>query len=354
MRSRPVKIFAIVAVSFVAAGVMQGFLASSYDERPAPEIRQSLKLAFIGDVMVHTPQITRARRDNGYDFYDSFRYVAPILESADIVIANLETTLSDCEPYTGYPRFRSPVGIADALKNAGTDAVVLANNHSLDYGADGVRRTLHHLEERGIAHTGVFADSTDYRINNPLFIARRGLRIALLNYTYGTNGMTAGDGIIVNRIDTTAIRNDIERASDADCIIAFMHWGEEYSRRNSRSQRETAEFLHANGVPIVIGSHPHVVQPCECSDTSITFYSLGNFISNQRDRYCDGGVMAEVEIVKQIDDISLSADFAPVWVRLPDYAAIPRSAGDTLEMDARQRSAYERCMADIDEIIDLQ
>lgn len=351
MRSRPVKIFAIITVSFIAAGVMRGLLSSPYSERPAPDMRQKLKLAFIGDVMVHTPQIARARRDNGYDFDDSFKYVAPILGNTDIVIANLETTLSDSGPYTGYPRFRSPVGIADALKNVGTDAVVLANNHSLDYGADGVRRTLRHLEERGIAHTGVFADSADYRINNPLFIDRGGMRIALLNYTYGTNGMTAGDGIIVNRIDTAAIRKDIERASGADCIVAFMHWGEEYSRRNSRQQREIAEFLHANGVPIVIGSHPHVVQPCECSDTSITFYSLGNFISNQRDRYCDGGIMAEIEIVKQIDDISFSSDFIPVWVRLPDYAAVPRSAGDTLEMDARQLSEYERFMADIDEII---
>ena len=351
MRSRSVRILTIAVAVCVATGVMNGFLSSPHDERPAPDIRQSLKIAFIGDVMVHTPQITRAHRDNGYDFNDSFKYVAPILDRADIVVANLETTLSDNAPYTGYPRFRSPVEIIDALKNVGTDAVVLANNHSLDYGADGVRRTLRHLEERGIAHTGVFADSTDYRTNNPLFIDRKGMRIALLNYTYGTNGLTAGDGIIVNRIDTVAIRKDIVQAAEADCTIAFMHWGEEYSRREKRSQRELAEFLHANGVPVVIGSHPHVIQPCECSDRSVTFYSLGNFVSNQRNRYCDGGIIAEVEIVKQIDDLTFSAGCIPVWVRLPDYAAIPRNVGDTIAMDSGQRSAYGRFMADTDEII---
>lgn len=351
MLSRPIKIFAITAAIFVAICILRGVLPSPHNERPAPDIRQSVKIAFIGDVMAHTPQISRAHRDNGYDFNDSFRYVAPILERADIVIANLETTLSDSEPYTGYPRFRSPVGIADALKNAGTDAVVLANNHSLDYGTNGVMRTIRHLDERNIAHTGVFADSTDYRANNPLFIDRKGMCIALLNYTYGTNGISAGDEIIVNRIDTTAIRDDIRRAARADCIIAFMHWGEEYSRKNSDAQRRLAAFMRANGVPVIIGSHPHVVQPCECSDSSVTFYSLGNFISNQRWRYSDGGIIAEVEIVKHIDDISFSSAGIPVWVRLPDYAAIPRSIGDTLEMDAVQRSAYRRFMADIDEIL---
>lgn len=351
MHSRPIKIFAITAAIFVAICILRGVLPSPHNERPAPDIRQSVKIAFIGDVMAHTPQISRAHRDNGYDFNDSFRYVAPILKRADIVIANLETTLSDSEPYTGYPRFRSPVGIADALKNAGTDAVVLANNHSLDYGTNGVVRTIRHLDERNIAHTGVFADSTDYRANNPLFIERKGMRIALLNYTYGTNGISAGDGIIVNRIDTTAIREDIRRAARADCIIAFMHWGEEYSRRENAAQRELAAFMRANGVSVIIGSHPHVVQPCECSDSSVTFYSLGNFISNQRWRYSDGGIIAEVEIVKHIDDISFSSAGIPVWVRLPDYAAIPCSIGDTLEMDAVQRSAYRRFMADIDEIL---
>ena len=172
MLSRPIKIFAITAALFVAICFLRGVLPSPHDERPAPSIRQSVKIAFIGDVMAHTPQISRAHRDNGYDFNDSFKYVAPILKRADIVIANLETTLSDTGPYTGYPRFRSPVAIADALKNAGTDAVVLANNHSLDYGADGVMRTIRHLDERGIAHTGVFADSTDYLANNPLCFAR--------------------------------------------------------------------------------------------------------------------------------------------------------------------------------------
>ncbi|MGN0007561.1 MAG: CapA family protein [Alistipes sp.] len=309
------------------------------------------KVVFIGDVMAHLPQVARAHTGSGYDFAPTFRYVAQMLGDADLAVANLETTLSDTPPYTGYPQFRAPAEIADALKGAGIDVAVLANNHVLDYGAEGVRRTIGILDRQGIAHTGTFADSTDYAAHNPLHLERNGIRIALLNYTYGTNGIPARGGVVVNRIDTTAIKRDIAHASESDCIIAYMHWGDEYMRQATKEQRGLAEFLHSNGVDVVIGSHPHVVQPYERNARGGTLYSLGNFVSNQRRRYCDGGVIATLDVVCRGDSTAYTLAVTPAWVRQSDYAVIPQHVGDTLAMSASDRTTYGVCMADAAAII---
>ena len=312
---------------------------------------RSIRIVFVGDVMVHTPQIAKAYIGNYYDFTQTFKYVKPIFEEADLVVANLETTLAEMPPYTGYPRFRSPATVADALKKAGVDAVVMANNHTLDYGADGVRQTLRILDDRGIMYTGTFADSTDYIANNPLFIERRGVRVAILNYTYGTNGIPVRGGIIVNHIDTATILKDVARASAADCIIAYLHWGDEYVRHENDTQRRVAEFFHRNGVQAVIGSHPHVVQPYDQTDSTVAVYSLGNFVSNQRKRYCDGGLIATLDISFVGDSVAYALELMPAWVRLADYAVIPQCVGDTLSMSRADSVAYSRFMADTAELL---
>ena len=315
-------------------------------EQPDSVLCRHARIVFIGDVMAHLPQVARAYTGSGYDFAPTFRYVVQMLGDADLAVANLETTLSDTPPYTGYPQFRSPAEIADALKGAGIDVAVLANNHVLDYGAEGVRRTIGILDRHDIAHTGTFADSTDYAANNPLRLERNGIRIAILNYTYGTNGIPARGGIVVNRIDTTAIKRDIAHAADADCIIAYMHWGDEYMRQTTKAQRHLAAFLHRNGVDVVIGSHPHVVQPYECDRQGCTLYSLGNFVSNQRRRYCDGGAIATLDVVCHGNSTAHTLTVTPAWVRQSDYAVIPQHVGDTLTMSAGDRAIYGVCMAD--------
>lgn len=313
---------------------------------------RSIRIVFVGDVMVHTPQIAKAYIGNCYDFMQTFKYMKPIFKGADLVVANLETTLAEMPPYTGYPRFRSPASVADALKKAGVDAVVMANNHTLDYGADGVRQTLQILEDRGIMHTGTFADSTDYIANNPLFIERRGVRVAILNYTYGTNGIPARDGIIVNHIDTTLIKHDITKAAmEADCTIAYLHWGNEYARHENDAQRRIAEFFHRNGARTVIGAHPHVVQPYDQTDSTVTIYSLGNFVSNQRKRYCDGGLIATLDISFVGDSVAYVLELMPTWVRRADYAVIPQCVGDTLSMSRADSVAYHLFMADTAELL---
>ena len=295
-------------------------------ERP-----QRVELIFIGDVMAHTPQLSVAKRGNTYDFTSSFRYVKPIFDGADCVIANLETTLSKTPPYSGYPCFKTPAELADALAYSGVDIAVTANNHSLDAGKVGVESTLEILKDRGISAVGTTAQSA-------LRFAVNGVDFALLAYTYGTNGIPHPEGVVVHTIDTLQMCRDIAACADADCRIAFLHWGAEYTRRPSREQQNLAEFLHRAGCQVVIGSHPHSVQRAECSKREVTVYSLGNFISNQRMRYTDGGVMAKLVVEKEGDECNYSLDIEPVWVRHCDYAVIPQSIVDTLPLNAADRA----------------
>ena len=188
----------------------------------------------------------------------------------------------------------------------GINIVVMANNHVCDNGRVGMEFTMNRLDSLGIAYTGAFADSLQYQQRHPLMIETNGLRLALLNYTYDTNGMPVPAGAVVNQIDSTAIANDLENIdrTHVDCIIVFFHWGDEYIRRPNQEQQMLAELCRQHGVEIVVGSHPHVIQPFEIHiDTdsvirSVTVYSLGNFVSNQQDRYRNGGLIVTLDIRK--------------------------------------------------------
>lgn len=314
------------------------------------------RLLFAGDVMAHLPQTSAARRADGtYDFFEQFRYVKSRFDAADLVAVNLETTLSPAPPYTGYPCFKTPSALAHALRRAGVDVAATANNHCCDAGARGIAATLDALDEAGIRHTGTFVDTLRHGGDHPLRIEVNGIRIALFSYTYGTNGLPVPAGTTVNRIDTAAIARDLAAVDrlPTDCVIAVVHWGNEYERRPSRKQRMLAAFLRRHGVSLVIGSHPHVVQPVERDSTGAVFYSLGNFVSNQRRRYCDGGLMAEVEVVKRAADgaVRYAARAVPVWVALPRYRILPPEAADTLPLPASARAACERFLRDTRELL---
>ena len=212
------------------------------------------------------------------------------------------------------------------------DVALLANNHCCDGGAEGIRTTIRELDRCGIRHTGVFADSADYRRNHPLRIEHCGLRIALVNYTYGTNGMPVPAGTVVNRIDTVRMAADLAavRREGADFIVACMHWGNEYERRENASQRTLAAFLRRHGADVVVGGHPHVVQPWQADSTHVVLYSLGNLVSNQRRRYTDGGLVARIEALRYPDGRrSYRLEPLPVWVALPRYRILPPEAADT-------------------------
>ena len=327
--------------------------AKQSERKPAlpPPKPVRVRLLFGGDVMQHLPQVTAVRRETGFDYREVFAHLHRRFRAADLVIVNLETTLTRTDRYTGYPCFRSPAALADALRDAGVDVAVLANNHCCDGGGAGVHTTVAELRRCGIRHTGVFTDSLDRAANNPLWLEHCGVRFALLNYTYGTNGIPVPEGVRVNLIDTVRMAVDLAAAREGspDCIAVCIHWGNEYERQANAEQRRLARFLRRNGADLIVGSHPHVVQPFETDSSHVVLYSLGNFVSNQRRRYCDGGLMAEIEAVRHPDGrMTYALDPVPVWVAMPGYRIVPPEVGDTMALPA----AYSLFRKDVAEMLD--
>jgi poly-gamma-glutamate synthesis protein (capsule biosynthesis protein) len=290
----------------------------------APPAIDTVRMVFVGDVMGHDMQITGAWRDGGdtcYNYHPVFQWVNDYISSADIAVANLEVTLAG-PPYKGYPQFSSHQSLSYALRDAGFDALLTANNHTLDRGKRGMERTLAVLDSIGMPHTGTFKDSAERKANHPLIVEKNNVRVALLNYTYGTNGITVEKPSIVNYIDTALIADDLAAARrlKPDYIIVCIHWGEEYQIAENATQRSTAAFLARNGCNLIVGGHPHVVQPISRAptgngDSIAVAYSLGNFLSNQRDRYRDGGISLDVTLIKKGGAVTLhSIGYEFFWV----------------------------------------
>lgn len=286
-----------------------------------------ISLLFIGDIMGHDEQIWSAenRETHTFNYDDVFKYIKPVLSEADIAIANFEVTLGG-PPYTGYPQFSSPAELAVACRDAGIDYFVNANNHAADRGKKGILSTIFKLDSIGIPHTGTFLNSACRDSLTPLMINRKGFSIALLNYTYGTNGIVVPEPVIVNALDKDLITGDISkaRAKNADIIILFLHWGTEYDTIPSKSQTALANYFFSLGVDLVIGSHPHVLQKMiwakdqPAGKDGIVVYSLGNFISNQRKPKTDGGSIVRIELTRVGNAIKISdAGYYLTWVYTP-------------------------------------
>lgn len=268
----------------------------------------TLSLIFMGDIMGHDPQIKSAYNPHTRTYhYDSvFAYVAPIIKQHDFGIANLEVTLAG-KPYQGYPNFSSPDALAQACKNNGINVLVTANNHSCDKGKKGIVRTLQVLDSLQILRTGTFANEQERDEKNLLVLEKNNIRVGILNYTYGTNGIAVPSPTIVNLLDTLTIASDIDKAKEKqlDKLIAFVHWGDEYKQKPNQKQQNMAKFLFEKGIDIVIGSHPHVLQPMEYlpfnqnQKERMVVYSLGNFVSNQRKIHTDGGAMVRIVLEKK-------------------------------------------------------
>ncbi|HHZ12741.1 MAG: CapA family protein [Caldicoprobacterales bacterium] len=304
------------------------------EEEQEPRGTTSLKISVVGDIMVHNHQLKAAREPDGtYNFTEVFEDIRPYLEEADIVMGNLETTIStDEKGYTAYPRFRSPISLITALKGAGFDVLTTANNHTLDALEFGVEHTLDVLDEHRILHTGS-ARSPEER-DRILIVEENDIKVAILAYTYGTNGMEGSVNkdkltYMVNYLrDTSRIEEDVRRAKEegAEFIVVCAHWGDEYVRTPNEGQKSMAKKFFDMGVDAIFGSHPHVIQPMERKiittpegDEKETFviYSLGNIVSNQRDRYRDSGLILNLEVIKDYDNGTISIgeiDYIPTWV----------------------------------------
>ena len=310
-------LFLIIIISFVTP-------AKSQVQPPAND---KFSLLFIGDIMGHEEQIWSAenRATHQFNYDDVFKYIKPVISEADIAIGNFEVTLAG-PPYTGYPQFSSPADLAVACKNAGIDYLVTANNHAADRGKKGIAGTINRLDSIGIPHTGTFLNSSYRDSLSPLMIYKNGTSIALLNYTFSTNGIIVPEPVIVNMLDKNLITADVKKARDrkADLIILFLHWGTEYDTIPSKSQTDMAKYFQSLGVDMVIGSHPHVVQKMvltkndNSGNNELVVYSLGNFVSNQRKPKTDGGSIVKVDLIKKDGKYIISdAGYYLTWVYAP-------------------------------------
>lgn len=262
---------------------------------------------FVGDVMQHGPQIEGAynKVTGSYEYENSLNYIKPVIQSVDFAIANLEVTHAG-KPYKGYPQFSAPDELSAALQSTGFDIILTSNNHSCDGGGKGVLRTLDVLDKLGILHTGTFRNKKERDANYPLIVNKNGIKVAFLNYTYGTNGLTVPSPIIINYIDSAVIKADMLKAkSQADYIICTMHWGDEYKSLPNAYQKHWEKYCYELGADMVIGGHPHVIQPIERKkvngEEKLTAWSLGNFVSNQRDRYKNGGMYVVARIQRNLN-----------------------------------------------------
>ena len=264
------------------------------------------ELLFAGDVMQHQNQLDEARTGNDtYSYSGYYRYIKSVVQGADIAVANLETPIGNGN-YSGYPSFCAPDSFLYAIQDAGFDVILFANNHCLDRGKSGAIYTLNLLDSLGIAHCGVYRNAEERATKYPLLVETNGIRIALLNYTYGTNGRSVPEPMVVNLIDKDIIAEDIIRAKamNVDAIIACMHWGDEYVSLPPENVRKLADWLLEQGVSHIIGNHPHVIQPIEIRENPNTpdrhavVYSTGNLVSNMSMRGTDGGMMIKMELKK--------------------------------------------------------
>lgn len=285
-----------------------------------------LTLLFVGDLMQHQAQIDAARTGpSTYDYAACFQHVRDEIKRADVAIGNLEVTLGG-PPYRGYPAFSAPDEFLYALQQTGFDVLLTANNHCLDRGPKGLQRTIARLDSVGMAHAGTYVDAAQREAIYPLLIEKKGFRLAILNYTYGTNGLQPRPPHIVNYIDKEQMRTDILKARRLcpDVIIACMHWGVEYRSLPEKAERELADWLLAQGVDHVIGSHPHVLQPVEVKRDArtparhVVAYSLGNFLSNMSQEKTDGGMLLKLELQRVFRITRLvDCSYALVWTARP-------------------------------------
>jgi len=317
------------------------------EEESAAEKPINLEIVCVGDIMVHEPQLTsQYDAETGiYDYNNNFKYVKKYIDKADLAICNFEGTFGG-RPYSGYPAFSTPDELAAALKNTGFDVVVTANNHMADTGKPGVIRTLEVLRAAGLTTSGSRIDPSEPRYS----ISKvNGVNVGIVSYTYESAGSGAdvainGDYIsdetaqLINSFSYNRLNVDLEKIKTvideakkegADIIVLYLHWGEEYQQVPNKWQEQIVKSaVEEMNVDLIFASHTHVIQKMEMVRSEKTgkkvpvFYSMGNFISNQREetvqnRYTEQGMIARVELEYMAgtgDMLSVKMSYTPTWV----------------------------------------
>lgn len=337
-------------------------------------------LVVCGDVMSHMPVTNDAwdAETSSYDYRHILKEAKPLISSADYAVANLETTFAGGPPYSGYPNFNSPDELANGLLDAGFDLLLTANNHCMDKGFSGLCRTLDVLDQVGIAHVGT--SRTEEEAQSNIVVADvGGISVAFIGYTYGTNGIPLSKKapFSVNLFNTDYLTSlstldeksllaalDQAKALNPDLIAVMIHWGIEYKTKQNAYQERIAQFLFDHGADIVLGGHPHVLQPMELRTLErdgekrqgFICYSLGNFISSQTYALTDTTVILALELTRdnetgitQVTDYS----YTPMYMLNRGSGAKERfvlldinkelSTGDDAEIKDKCRRALENC-----------
>ena len=287
-------------------------------------------LTSLGDTLCHNTQYWDAynSKTDEYDFSYVYEDIKNYTLSSDITIGSLETTFAGKEKgYSNYPTFNTPDSLATALKDIGVDVVSLAGNHALDYGYSGLCRTIDVFDNIGLSHLGTYKTAEDQE--KILIKDVKGVKIAFINYTYGTNGipLPSGKDFCVNLIDKDFIKKQINQAKEqnVDMIVACMHWGTEYRTTANSEQKDLANFLFENGVDVILGNHPHVLEPMEKKTITLqdgttkdvfVVYALGNFTADQRDEITRDSAILNLTITKNSNGkISIDkVNYIPIYM----------------------------------------
>lgn len=309
---------------------------------PVPrETRAKITLSAVGDILIHDSVYKDAyKKGQGktYHFDPMFARVKSLMEQADITFANQESIAGGAEiGLSSYPMFNSPFQISDTLQQAGVDIVSMANNHTLDRKEQAILNAIGYYEKIGLPYVGAYKDEEDR--NKIRVLEKNGVKVAFLAFTYGTNGLTAPQGkeYLVNYIDKDRIRQEISKAKQqADVVVLSLHFGIEYQMNPNEEQKELAKFAVKKGADIILGHHPHVLQPAEWVEREdgtkgFVVYSLGNFLAAQKelDTLIGGILTLHIEKIERGDKISISIQnpsFIPTYISYKnwrEYSVIP-------------------------------
>lgn len=315
----------------LATGTSENSETTSEQKEPEEEKDITFTMAVTGDIMCHNTMYMDAYNSSTktYDFSYMFDDVKYYLQTADITVGNLETTFAGSKVgYSGYPTFNTPEILATNLKKVGFDVVSTANNHCMDKGYSGLVSTLKYLDEADLSHTGTYSSKEDQQ--EILIKNVKGVKIAFLSFTYGTNGIPvpSDKSYAVNLIDEDLILEQLKlaKAEDPDLICVCMHWGTEYQTTPNSTQTKLADLLFKNGADIILGNHPHVIQKMEkktikledgSTKDGFVVYSLGNFMANQKKQYtCDSAIL-NLTITKNAKTGKISidkAEYTPTYI----------------------------------------
>lgn len=288
-------------------GVSSTELPTPTASEDSKEIKE-IKIIAVGDNLIHTQVIKSGRQKNGsYNYDHLFDNIKPDIQAADLAVINQETILGGKSiGYSGYPRFNSPTEIGDAIVKAGFNVVQHATNHAMDKGEEGLQNTIDYWEkQKSVSVLGIH--ETKEEQDRVTIIEQNGIKIAMLNYTYSLNGLPLPSNrkYMVDMLDEGKVRLDIKRArEEADFVIVFPHWGTEYVYTATKMQRRWTKLFSELGVDLVIGTHPHVIEPVEWikredGHDMLVYYSLGNYVSAQGEYPRMLGGMAGVTIEKR-------------------------------------------------------